>query len=212
MNNLHGSVRTRAEAVVDNFPVRDKEGCKKAFDILIQRVVNRTGLSADDLTKCHEFLHGSKFSSENRGTIEQLLIAINKASGKLSGTSNDPSVVQTVADVIFRVYNDQSFGDASESIGLLLSNYLMGCANRAFMIFQQSDLRTIRQAANNQNSLRLWVANRYRDAFQQGDTVLLRAPNGDNVNTMYIDPASNRKVQVQWNDLVHQEREWRANM
>lgn len=206
MNSLHGAVKERAEAFVSNFPVQDTDGCKKAFDILIQRVANRTGLSLEDLAECNKLLHGS---SENRGTFDKILSTINKESRKLSGISNDVSIVQTVADLVFYVYKEQPFGTASEPIGLLLSNYLMGCANRAFMIFQKSDIEAVRKAAQNQNSLRLWVADRYQQAYQRGERVLL-PQKFEGADITYGD--AHGKVRVQWNELVKKMDEWRISV
>lgn len=201
MNTLQGSIKQRAETFIDSLPYPNskKEECKRVFDALIQKVASRTDLSSVDLSLAN-------VSAENAG---QFVRKINTLSRSLSASSSDVSVVETVADVVYTLLHDKPFGDASESLALLLSNFFLRSANRAFMVFTAKDVNEVREAASgDKRNVLLWMANHYRDAVLHLGKIYHKDPASNNENTSYTDPQTQRRLIIQWQDLVKAELGW----
>src|SRR5690348_6091053 len=118
MNTLQGSIRERAEAFISSLPYSNKDHWRSVFDTLIQKVASHSGLTAHDLRI------GTPHSDKTR----EFVLMVNEMSGKLSAMSDDASIVQTVADLVYTLVHDKPFGEASESLSLLLSNYILRSA------------------------------------------------------------------------------------
>ncbi len=201
MNSLSGPIKSRAEAFINSLPMPDKERGKAALNLFIEKVVSRKGLLPEDLTSNFR----PNISSEAKRAIQTLVDAVNGA--LLSANTSDVEVVQTVADIVYQIYRDMPFKESNAPVAFMLGNCLLCRANRPFMLVTKSDEREIQKASRTQNGLRLWFAERYRDAILFHGAIYQKDIGANNQNTTYHN-GSGKKVVVQWNDLVREEQKW----